>query len=139
VKVLVAHHVMTQPTDYASIWNLLYVVFATALVWVPATLLTKPVDIARLQEFYRRVRPPAFGWRPIAEMTGVSKTEDTRLVLWLVGIVFIYSATFGIGQLLVGDRRLGAGLVALAVVSLGAIFYKVGDLSTPRSEDEEPE
>jgi hypothetical protein len=104
------------------------------------TLLTKPTDLVRLQDFYRRVRPPSFGWRPIAEMTGIAKTEDTKLVvfLWLVGIAFIYSATFGIGQLLLGDRALGAGLVVLALASLGVIMWKVRDLPTPKTEDEPP-
>jgi solute:Na+ symporter, SSS family len=129
-----------QTTAYSSIWNLGYMVVATAAVWVPVTLLTKPTDLVRLQDFYRRVRPPSFGWRPIAEMTGIAKTEDTKLVvfLWLVGIAFIYSATFGIGQLLLGDRALGAGLVVLALASLGVIMWKVRDLPTPKTEDEPP-
>lgn len=134
--ILAALHLQT--TAFSSIWNLLYMVLMTALVWVPVTLLTKPVDLERLQDFYRRVRPPSFGWGPIAAVTGVGKAGDTWLVLglWLVGIVFIYSATFGIGQLLIGDRRVGAGLLALAVVTLGIIMWKVRDLPTPVSEEE---
>lgn len=128
-----------QPNEYSSIWNLLYMVVTTAAVWVPVTLLTKPVAIERLQDFYRRVQPPAFGWRPIAEMTEIKTTEATGLVifLWLVGIAFIYAATFGIGQLLVGDRALGAGLVAGSLVALAVIMVKVRDLPTPRA-DEDP-
>jgi solute:Na+ symporter, SSS family len=135
----VAHLLGLAPDDYSSIWNLLYMVVATALVWVPVTLLTRPVDVQRLQDFYRRVRPPAFGWRPIAAITPIEKTDDTRLVLvlWLIGIAFIYSATFGIGQLLLGDRTLGAGLLASAVLLLGVIVWKVRDLPTPRTEGED--
>jgi SSS family solute:Na+ symporter len=123
-------------TAYSSIWSLLYMVVMTAIVWLPVTFLTKPVDLERLQEFYRRVRPPAFGWGPIAEVTGVKASEDTRLVLvlWAVGIAFIYAATFGIGQLLVGDRRLGAALLAGSLVALGFIMWKVRDLPTPESD-----
>ncbi len=132
---------LEKPGDFSSLWNLSFMVVATALVWVPVTLLTKPVDLERLQDFYRRVRPPAFGWRPIAALTDVKPSGDTRLVLllWLVGIAFIYSATFGIGQLLVGDRALGAGLVAGALLLLGFIMWKVRALPTPRSDDEKSE
>jgi len=58
------------------------------------------------------------------------------LGLWLVGIAFIYSATFGIGQLLIGDRRLGAGLLVASLVLLAGIMWKVRDLPTPTSDEE---
>lgn len=137
----VAHALGLAPDDMSSIWKLLYMVVATALVWVPVTLLTRPVELERLQDFYRRVRPPALGWRPIAALTGVQPSGDGALVfgLWLVGIAFIYAATFGLGQLLVGDRALGAALAAAAVALLGVIVWKVRDLPTPRSELEDEE
>jgi Na+/proline symporter len=137
----VAHLFGLNPGENSSIWNLLYMVVATALVWVPVTLLTKPVDLERLQDFYRRVRPPAFGWKPIAAITPVPATENLRLVfaLWVVGIAFIYSATFGIGQLLIGSRPLGAALLAVAAVTLTIIMKKVKDLPTPRSDAESEE
>jgi Na+/proline symporter len=131
---------LVPDNELSSIWNLLFMVFGTALVWVPVTLLTAPVDPERLREFYRRVRPPALGWGPIRDQValedlnaGRAMKADTGLVifLWLVGIVFIYAATFGIGQLLIGDRRIGAGLSVLAVVSLAVIMRKTRDLSTP--------
>jgi Na+/proline symporter len=124
--------------EFSAFWNLGFMVVGTGLVWVPVTLLTKPVELERLQEFYRRVRPPAFGWRPIAALSEVKEGGEVGLVffLWLVGIAFIYSATFGIGQLLVGDRILGGGLVVAAVVLFAVIAWKVGDLPTPRSDEE---
>ncbi|HZV01040.1 MAG TPA: hypothetical protein VFF73_30275, partial [Planctomycetota bacterium] len=126
-----------HPDELSSVWNLLYVVVATALVWVPVTLLTRPVDLERLQEFYKRVRPPAVGWRPIAALTGVAPSGDVRLVLglWVVGVAFIYAATFGIGQLLVGSRGLGGALLAGSAVLFAIIMWKVGDLPTPRADD----
>ncbi len=123
--------------ELSSIWNLLYVVVATAIVWVPVTLLTRPVDLARLQDFYKRVRPPALGWRPIAALTGVAPSGDVKLVLglWVVGVAFIYAATFGIGQLLVGSRSLGGALLAASAVLFAIIMWKVRDLPTPRADD----
>ena len=66
-------------------------------------------------------------------MTDVGATEPVGLVigLWLTGIVFIYSATFGIGQLLLGNRMLGAGLTVLAAVTLIVIIKKSADLPRP--------
>ena len=135
----VAHLLHLDPNEYSAFWDLGFMVVATGLVWVPVTLLTKPVDLERLQDFYRRVRPPAFGWRPIAALTEVKESGDTRLVLflWFVGIAFIYSATFGIGQLLLGDRTLGAGLLFASVVLFAVIAWKVRALPTPRADEPE--
>ncbi|MBI2898657.1 MAG: hypothetical protein HYY17_00585, partial [Planctomycetes bacterium] len=123
-------------TEYSSLYKLLFMVVATAVVWVPVTFLTKPADRERLKEFYRRVRPPAWGWGPIRREIGAEGAEKMGpiLLLWIIGVVFIYAATFGIGQLLVGSRALGAAMCAVAAAALAVILRKVRDLPAPQSE-----
>jgi hypothetical protein len=86
----------------------------TTLVWVLVTLITGPEPEARLQEFYRKVRPDVRGWRPVAKMVPeVSPTVDLgrNLAAWLLGCAMVYLALFGIGRLVLGARRYGLVLL----------------------------
>jgi Na+/proline symporter len=99
----------------------------TTLVWVAVTLLTPPEDTRTLVEFYRKVKPDALGWGPVAKISGVEEiTQDLgkNLMRWVIGCVFVYAALFSIGQLCFG--RLGSGFV-LGLVSLtcGVALYRL--------------
>ncbi|MGB8493942.1 MAG: sodium:solute symporter family protein [Candidatus Acidiferrum sp.] len=99
----------------------------TTLVWVAVTLLTPPEDTKTLVEFYRRVKPDAIGWGPVAKVSGMEEiTQDLgkNVLSWVIGCVFVYAALFGIGQLCFG--RLASGFV-LGLVSLtcGVALYRL--------------
>jgi Na+/proline symporter len=104
------------------------VVFAkTALVttlvstatWVIVTLVTKPEPEKTLIAFYRRVRPHAGGWRPIARLVpDVPETCDLRhnLWCWALGCTMVYCALFGAGKLILHHYLSGSILSLLAVI-----------------------
>jgi SSS family solute:Na+ symporter len=97
--------------------NLFAVVSYTTLAWVTVTLFTPPTDEATLDAFYRRVRPIGPGWRPVAARHPNLQPETsigTLAIDWLAGVVLVYSTLFGIGQLLLGSRLLGFGLLILS-------------------------
>jgi SSS family solute:Na+ symporter len=97
--------------------NLFAVVSYTTLAWVTVTLFTPPPDEATLDAFYRRVRPIGPGWRPVAARHPDLQPETSIGALaidWLAGVVLVYSTLFGIGQLLLGSRLLGFGLLILS-------------------------
>lgn len=71
--------------------EILWIATTTTAVWVGVTLLTRPVGMSRLVEFYRKVRPPRWGWGPVARLAGEVEPEAeplrSRLVLWILGVV----------------------------------------------------
>ena len=98
-------------------------------VWVAVTYMTPPVAMEKLTEFYRRVRPPGW-WGPVRDALGEAPAARTRglregLVLWVLGVVFIYAALFGSGKLLLLDWAWGAAFSSIAVVSGWSLFRRL--------------
>ncbi len=93
----------------------------TILTWIMVTFLTKPVSSARLESFYRKVRPGGF-WGPIA-----AENKDvicdglswSRVGVWLAGCASIFGVLFGSGKLLLNEP--GAALILFAVAGLGGL------------------
>jgi len=78
-----------------------------------------------LTDFYRKVRPHAAGWRPVAALApDVPPTRDLgrNLLSWLLGCVMVYSALIGVGKLLLGVHAVGAALLGVTFVS-GWLLY----------------
>jgi hypothetical protein len=99
---------------------LLVTIAVTTVVWVAATLVTRPTDRARLVEFYRLVRPAGPGWRAVREETGLGPSADSlpqMLLGWVLGCAFIYSALFGAGSFLYGQMAQATVFLVVAVVS----------------------
>jgi len=97
----------------------------TTLVWLVVTMLTPAESTAVLTDFYRKVRPHAAGWRPVAALApDVPPTRDLgrNLGSWLLGCVMVYSALIGVGKLLLGVHAVGAALLGVAIVS-GWLLY----------------
>ncbi len=97
----------------------------TTLVWIAVTLVTQPEPQEVLLKFYRKVRPHAAGWRPIARLAPeIPPTCDLgrNLLLWIEGCVMVYAALFGIGKLCFGQHLMGGLYLAIAVLA-GALIY----------------
>lgn len=78
--------------------------------WVASAWVTRPEPMDTLVEFYQRVHPPAFGWKPVIEHLG-SPAESRRshrvLPRILAGLFAVYGTLFGMGNLLLGDTQTG--------------------------------
>ena len=105
--------------------QILITVAVTTVTWIAATFLTAPEPTVVLLAFYRRVRPSATLWGPIATQAAeVPRQHDLAagFLDWIAGCVMVYMALFGVGKLLFGALWLGGSLLALAAIS-GAFLY----------------
>jgi SSS family solute:Na+ symporter len=116
-----------EPREFALI--VLITVGVTTVVWLAATFLTKPEPKDVLLAFYRRVRPSAALWGPIArEAQDIVPKRDGlfNLLDWVCGVMMIYAFLFGAGKILFGSPALGLIFLG-AGLAFGAVIY--ADLS----------
>ena len=116
-----------NPVQFAYL--ILWTVAFTTVVWVAVTLLTAPESNETLLGFYRRVRPSAAGWGPIARLAPEVRSSGDlawNLVDWLCGCVLVYGALFGIGKIILKEYGMGMSFLAAALLAGGLI---VKDLS----------
>jgi SSS family solute:Na+ symporter len=110
----------------ASHVTLLATIVVTTIVWLAATWLTAPTDRGVLMTFYQKVRPAGPGWAAIRrECNGLPSSDNLSLAFggWLAGCVFVYSALFGTGHILLGHQAAAAiSLIAFAA-SGGALLW----------------
>lgn len=120
----VFHFDESQPKDFAYI--LLITTAVTTAIWLTVTFLTSPEPKEKLLSFYRKVRPNATMWGPIAkEATDIVPQKDGlfNLVNWLCGVGMIYALLFGTGKIIFGEIGFGAALWIIGLV-LGAVIYR---------------
>jgi SSS family solute:Na+ symporter len=89
------------------------------------TMLTPPEPRDVLVSFYRKIRPSATGWKPVALLAPeVKPTGDllANLVDWIAGLILIYGVLFGTGKLLLHEPGVGALLLACGLAG-GAVIY----------------
>jgi Na+/proline symporter len=118
------HLNQSEPREFAYI--VLATVSVTTIVWLAVTFLTKPEPKETLLAFYRRVRPSAALWGPIArEATDVIPVRDGvfNLVDWLCGVAMIYAFLFGAGKIIFGQGGLGLAFIG-AGLGLGGVIYR---------------
>ncbi len=107
---------------------LVITVAVTTAVWLAATYLTQPTDRDKLVSFYRLVRPAGPGWASVRAEAGVGPSPDSlpqNLLGWMLGCLFVYSALFGAGSFLYGNKSLGFTWLGLFVASGAALAYLV--------------
>jgi Na+/proline symporter len=105
--------------------NMLATTAVVTAVWLAVTYTTRPEPTAHLVSFYRRVRPAAAGWRPIAAQApevSVVSAGWANLRAWALGCALVYCALFATGKLLLGFWTEGWLLLAGAVTS-GTLLY----------------
>ncbi len=121
------HFDTDKPEDFA--WLMIVTVSITTAVWLIVTLATGPEPAETLLAFYRRTRPSAAGWGPIAKLAPEIQPQHDglrNLLDWAAGCMLIYGALFGTGKLLLREPAPGLALLGMGGVGL-AILYR--DLS----------
>jgi SSS family solute:Na+ symporter len=124
---LILHFVMkvNESDAYGFAQMVLVTTGITTIVWLTVTMLTKPEPDDILISFYRRVRPSATFWKPIAlKVTEIeSKSEGLFSISnWLLGCLLIYMSLFGFGKIIFGEYLLGCGFLAVACLALAIIY-----------------
>ncbi len=106
--------------------QILYVTIFSIAVWVVATLLTRPTDEGKLLEFYRKVRPGGWGWRrlrALAPEVQADRTLHLDFLNWIMGIIVVFCALFGVGRILLGAPVSGVGFLVVAALA-GALIWR---------------
>ena len=108
-------------------WLMLLTTVLTTVIWLTVTFLTKPEPQVTLQNFYDRVRPAAFGWKPFAtaEEQG-EKTLRYNFFHWILAASMVYSFLFGFGNVIFGRTLDGLLLLAYGVAALCILFWSLG-------------
>jgi Na+/proline symporter len=119
------HYGLSNDDPLVFAKSTLVTVGITTAVWLIATFATAPEPGDKLMSFYRRVRPSAALWKPIAAMCpDVPPSHDAawNFLDWISGCVMIYSSLFGIGKIIL--KETGPGLMFLAAAAFaGGIIY----------------
>ena len=111
------------PVDFA--WLMIITVAVTTAAWLAVTFLTSPEPHQTLVAFYRRTRPSASGWGPVAKLApdvAPSRGGLSNLACWAGGCMLIYGTLFGVGKLILHETVPGLELLAVAAVGLGIIY-----------------
>ncbi|MFN9083787.1 MAG: sodium:solute symporter family protein [Acidobacteriota bacterium] len=115
-----------NPEQFAYL--MMITVGLTTAAWLAATFLTAPESRETLVAFYRRTRPSRAGWGPIAPLAPEVKPAADgldNLLCWLCGCLMIYGSLFGIGKLILRETAIGAGMLAVAAVAGGVIYWNL--------------
>jgi hypothetical protein len=116
---------------------LLITIAFTTVCWILTAYLGPRTDRETLIAFYKRVRPFGPGWREIrreaelpGEAPGPGENIPLALLGWFAGCTAIWSALFTVGNLLYGRLTYAFILLAVFLVSGGALFYVFNRLWT---------
>lgn len=126
---LVVFAVLQKTTSLVFPETLFIIVGVTTVAWLAVTMLTPPIQEETLKNFYRRVHPGGWGWKPIAGVLPDVQGDTgygALFVNWIAGVVLVYAALFGIGKIILGETALGAGFLGVGALA-GWVIYR--DLS----------
>lgn len=113
----------SDPEGFAHL--MLLTVGLTTLVWVGVTYLTSPEPEETLLSFYRRVRPVPRWWGPVARKApevAADRDGSLSLVDWLLGCIFVFSALFGVGKVILLEYATGSAYLTAAALAVWMIF-----------------
>jgi Na+/proline symporter len=124
-----------RPRDFAYL--MIVTVGLTTSAWIVVTFLTRPEPDATLHRFYRQVRPHGPGWRPVAQSFGpidVPGSLSIEIFDALMGCVMIYSALFGVGEILLRNAAFGIVLLLVSAASAFVIARTLAPESAARTQ-----
>ena len=119
---LMVYGYLTSQTKVQFPNTLFIIVAITTVSWIIVTFLTRPTEEKTLHNFYRRVHPGGWGWKPVAAKFPEIKGDTGYFhlfICWILGVVLVYSFLFGVGKLLMGNQP--AGFIFL-LVGVGSGF-----------------
>jgi Na+/proline symporter len=128
VAPLAAYGVLKLTTDIQFPETLYFIVLTTTVVWIAVTFFTRPTDRETLVSFYRRVHPGGAGWKEIAALVPEIRPDrgfGLSLVNWIAGVVLVYAALFGFGNLILGDTSAGLLLLGAGALAGGFIYWNL--------------
>ncbi len=104
-------------------WTLIYTVPISMAIWLSVTMLTPPVDEAKLQAFYCRVQPGGPGWKKFAEKQPAGSSTGSlftrhNIAGAIFAIIAVFCALLGIGNFLVGNWWIAFCLTAILCLSI---------------------
>lgn len=121
--------------NWSAATRILLTVMLVTPIWITATMVTAPVEVAKLEEFYRRVRPNRSLWGPIAtsckEVTDSGSIAQT-ILCWLLAAGGLYGLMCAIGKAILGaylEGLLAAAIGALALVGLRIAYRQSGSVA----------
>ena len=102
-----------------------YMVAGTALIWLPVTLLTSPVDQETLERFHAQVHPPG-AWHPVAGTGQAPQSWGLQVWLWVIGTGALLATTIGPLQVMLGAPRAGWAMCAAAAAGWVIVWVVAG-------------
>jgi len=118
--------------DYSA-WKLVIGILLTTAGWLAVTYLTPPEKQEVLARFCSKIRAGGPGWRKVEAASDLPKTAagwdvPTGLLCMMVGCLAVWTALFGIGNLLYGASLLGGVLCAVSVASTICLMRLAGKI-----------
>ena len=118
--------------DYSA-WKLVIGILLTTAGWLAVTYLTPPEKREVLEAFCAKIRAGGPGWRKIEAGSTCAKAAGswdvpTGLLCMMTGCLAVWTALFGVGYLLYGQRLLGGALVAVSVAATVVLMRLVGKI-----------
>jgi len=106
----------------------------TLVIWLIVTYLTPADDPKRLDDFYRKLRPPGL-WGPVRKRLGMISLYSFKSVMygWIVMILAIYCPLAGLLKFVFNQKTFGLILLAIGAVAIVLAIRKA------RKEDDIPE
>jgi len=107
-------------------WILIIIVAWSTIVWLIVTYFTAPTKTEVLVEFYKRVHPGGFGWKPIARLVPEVQGDTGFRMLavnYVMGCMLVLFSLFGIGQLIFG-HTIQAVVFFVVALAAGAVIYR---------------
>jgi Na+/proline symporter len=117
-------------------WHLIITAGVSTACWVLVAFVTAPTEEEKLIAFYERVRPGTPWWKPIAKRSTVvvDRIGWSDITSWLAGLIFIYSAMFGVGKVILAETFIGLAYLTVATVA-GFVVYRSSVLELKTREE----
>ncbi|MBI5299122.1 MAG: Na+:solute symporter [Deltaproteobacteria bacterium] len=114
------------------------IISISTISWLIVTFLTKPVDEKVLKEFVAKVGPARFGWSHIYAKYHFVPSFKLRsaLLSWVIGLVFLFTLNFGIGDVLLKNKVEGGIELVIALVSFFILIARIAKQTSEKKPKE---
>lgn len=96
------------------------IIAVSTAVWLAVTLLTKPADRERLEDFVRKARPGGPGWEAVRRrLKDCPPGENLRDAFfeWTYGCIFLIGITIGLGKAILGYYPQASAWLTVSLLS----------------------